>query len=128
MNETERFRKIIDILQAHNRGSDSFRDHEFFKDFSGEDFNNEEKIIEIIHKIEEYEVWDEAEKKYPTYIYENVRQNLGMNKYDTSRDEFIENMPRDEILDRVCYWNNLINFGDTIKEWIIDIYNVNLDN
>ena len=64
--------------------------------------------------------------KYPEYITESVRQNLGLEEKDTSQDSRIENMSHDEILDRVSTWGRLIGYGSTIRRWITDIYGVKL--
>ncbi len=69
-----------------------------------------------------------VENKYPDHIMEYVRQNLGLEAKDTSRDANINDMPRERILERVCNWNGLINHHDTIKGWIEDIYNVDLED
>jgi hypothetical protein len=55
-----------------------------------------------------------------------VRQNLGYEENDTTIDDTINKMKADNILDCVCNWNGLIHWGDTIKEWIEDIYKVKL--
>jgi hypothetical protein len=64
---------------------------------------------------------------YPDYIMEYVRQNLGLDANDTSRDVEIVRMSRDEILNRVCTWNGLIDYGATIKEWVGNIFEVELE-
>lgn len=61
------------------------------------------------------------------YILRYVRQNLGLDANDTSKDDIIAKMPKREILDRVCNWNGLINYGGQVKGWIEDIYGVELD-
>lgn len=126
MDKTERFKKVMEILQTHDMGSNSFRDYEFFNDFTEKDFDNEERIADVIQKIKEYELYDESDKKYPTYIYEIIRQNLGEDKYDISIDDIINNMDSDEVFKRVCIWNNIVNFDTTIKNWVKDIYGVTL--
>lgn len=68
------------------------------------------------------------ENKYFDSIMEDVRQNLGLEPDDTSRDEEINAMERQEILDRVCEWHGLINYGETIREWIEDIWGLDLDD
>lgn len=66
--------------------------------------------------------------KYLDSIMEAVRQNLGLEADDTSKDDEINEMTRQEVLDRVCKWNGLIGYADTIREWIEDIWGVDLDN
>lgn len=63
---------------------------------------------------------------YSEHIMSYVRQNLGLNGNDNSQDQEIMKMPKSEILDRVCEWEGLINYGSTIKQWIEDIYGIKL--
>ena len=64
---------------------------------------------------------------YPENILRLVRQNLDIEPTDTSMDEEINNMSRNEVLNRVCEWEGLIGYGRVIREWIKDIYGVDLD-
>ena len=64
---------------------------------------------------------------YPENILRLVRQNLDIESTDTSMDEEINNMSRNEVLNRVCEWEGLIGYGRVIREWIKDIYGVDLD-
>ena len=52
--------------------------------------------------------------KYPENIMRKVRGNLDLELDDTSRDGEIEGMSKREVFDRVCNWDGLINYGDTI--------------
>lgn len=63
---------------------------------------------------------------YPNYIMEKVRQRLGLEPYNTSRDEDINNMSRDEVFQHCLYWEGIIGYENTIKSWIKDIYGVEL--
>lgn len=66
--------------------------------------------------------------KYPEYIMGYIRQNLGLeDPEDKTEDDFINNMTKDEAFERVCNWNGLINYHNTIKGWVEDIYNIELD-
>ena len=64
---------------------------------------------------------------YPENILRLVRQNLDIEPTDISMDEGINNMSRNEVLNRVCEWEGLIGYGRVIREWIKDIYGVDLD-
>lgn len=64
---------------------------------------------------------------YPDAIMEAVRQNLGLEKNDTSMDDTIMKMSKDEVLDRVGTWNNLIGFGPSVRSWVEGIWGVDLD-
>lgn len=124
MNDTERFSKIMDICKANELGS--FRDHRFFDKLTDDELCNNEKVMETVNEIKSYNKYAEIDKKYPNYIYESVRQNLGKGQYDTSVDQRINEMNSDEVFERVCIWNNLINYDITIKNWVKDIYGVAL--
>ena len=79
-------------------------------------------------KIEKWYDSSEYEGKYPENIMEDVRERLGLESDDDSRDKEIMEMSKDKILDEVVKWNGLINYGDTIKNWVQDIYNIDLDS
>lgn len=67
-------------------------------------------------------------EKYPEHLVEYVRQNFGLEKDDTSLDGDILTMKKDVFFRRVLNWKGLINWGDTILDWVQDIYNVELKN
>ena len=68
------------------------------------------------------------DNKYPEYIMGYVRQNLGLDDPEVkTEDDFINSMSKDEILERVCNWNGLINYHNTVKGWVEDIYNIELN-
>ena len=62
-----------------------------------------------------------ADDRYPSVI-EAVRQNMGLEKDDESRDEEILQMSRDEVFRRFMTWNGIIGYEGTIKEAIEEIY------
>ena len=64
--------------------------------------------------------------KYPENIMRMVRGNLDLEFDDTSRDGEIEAMSKQEVLNRVCNWDGLIDYGDTIIKWINQIYGIDL--
>lgn len=64
---------------------------------------------------------------YPENILRLVRQNLDLDPTDTSMNDEINAMSRNEVLNRVCEWEGLIAYGKVIREWIKDIYGVDLD-
>lgn len=69
-----------------------------------------------------------TEPRYPNFIMEYVRQNLGVEEDDTSRDDEINNMLKKEVLARVLEWNGICGYTDDIIQWINDIYNINLED
>ena len=66
--------------------------------------------------------------KYPEYIMMCVKQNLGLDETDVSRDMEIYSMSRKEIFNAVFTWNGLIGYGNTIADWIEDIYKISLND
>lgn len=64
--------------------------------------------------------------KYPEYIMCYVRQSLGLQADDASEDDAINAMSGTEIFSRVCDWNGLLGYGDTIRVWIKDIFGKDL--
>lgn len=69
---------------------------------------------------------DAESGKYPAYI---VRVVLNQKELDDTKDNrsAIQQMTPNEVFESVCLWEGFINYADTIKSWIQDIYGVNLD-
>lgn len=67
------------------------------------------------------------ENKYPENIMICIRQRFDMSGSDTSKDDIINEMTPDEVFEEVCEWHGLIGYDYTIKSWIRDIYNIDLD-
>ena len=65
--------------------------------------------------------------RYPEYIMQKLRQRRDLEPEDKSEDEDINAMSPNEALDEVCMWEGLIDYGSTIREWVSDIYNVELE-
>lgn len=64
---------------------------------------------------------------YTTEIVEAVRQRFGLMYDDSSMDQDILVMSKNEIFNHVLSWNGLLGYDDTIKNWVLDIYDVDLD-
>lgn len=65
--------------------------------------------------------------KYPNYIMEYVRQRLGLETNDTSKDHEINEMTANEVFTDICGWKfGYSSWAATIKEWVDDIYGVEL--
>ena len=64
---------------------------------------------------------------YPEYILEILRQRKDLEEDDTSRDEEFQNLSANEVFDEVIKWDGLGNYADTIKQWVQDIYSVDLN-
>lgn len=66
--------------------------------------------------------------KYPEYIMKYLRQRKGLEEDDTSSDDRLNNMSRNEVFKEVLNWNGLLgNWDIDIKAWIKDIYGIDLD-
>ena len=65
--------------------------------------------------------------KYSENIMRKVRGNLNLELDDTSRDGEIEAMSKHEVLYRVCEWEGLFGYRDTIINWINQIYGIDLN-
>jgi hypothetical protein len=59
---------------------------------------------------------------YPEYILKMLRQRRGLDANDKSRDDVLNSMSMDQAFDEVCNWNGLINYGGTIRGWIMGVY------
>ena len=65
--------------------------------------------------------------KYSENIMRKVRGNLNLELDDTSRDGEIAVMSKREVLYRVCEWEGLFGYRDTIINWINQIYGIDLN-
>lgn len=66
--------------------------------------------------------------KYPEYIMKDLRQREDLDENDISLDSELIKMSKSEVFSEVLKWNGLLGSWDVgIKEWIKDIYGVNLD-
>ena len=66
------------------------------------------------------------QKQYSDFIMRAVRQNIGLDEDDTSRDEEIMEMSGEEIVDRYLTWNGIIgytyNIIDVVSQAIYEAY------
>lgn len=65
--------------------------------------------------------------KYPENIMRMVRGNLDLEADDANRDGEIKAMSKQEVFNRVCNWDGLIDYGNTIIKWINQIYGIDLN-
>ena len=128
MTRQERVKRYMEILNQYDEGN-SFYNWSILDTLSDDDLYNEEKIAEKINIIQKHESRIENNpNKYSENVMECVRQRFGLEKYDDSRDEEINQLSPDEVFDHVCNWNGLLGYATTIKTWIGDIYKVKFDN
>lgn len=66
------------------------------------------------------------QKQYSDFIMRAVRQNIGLEEDDTSRDAEIMEMDGEEIVDRYLTWNGIIgytyNIIDVVSQAIYEAY------
>lgn len=121
----ERVKRYMEILNKYDEGN-SFYNWDILDKLSDEDLYNEEKIMEKINIIQKHQERIENNlNRYPEKIMECVRQRCGLEKFDDSKDEEINQLSPDEVFDHVCNWNGLLGYASIIKSWIRDIYNIN---
>jgi len=66
--------------------------------------------------------------KYPDYIMRKLRQRRWLEPNDISSDEILNNFSPQQAFKEVLSWEGLINWDETIKLWINDIYSINIDD
>ena len=64
--------------------------------------------------------------KYSNTIMEMVRQHLGLEPYDASRDKEINEMSHNTVFTHVLEWEGILGYEYAIPLWIKDIYGVDL--
>jgi len=97
-------------------------------------YDNEEKMTrgdysQTFDSLDSAKNWIDQQvsaPKYTNYIMEKVRQHLGLEPYDTSRDEEINNMPHNAVFRHCLEWEGIIGYDNAIADWIHDIYGVTL--
>lgn len=125
MTSQERFNIIRDILEENDLPFCTSNIRQFDKI---SDMELIEGAKETVKKIRRYKEYTESNKiEYPENIMKCVRQNLGLDEMDASRDLEIYSMSRKEILNAVCTWNGLIEYGCTVAGWVEDIWQIKLD-
>lgn len=66
-------------------------------------------------------------KKYNKDVMKAVRQHLGYDENDTSMDEVIMKLPKEEVFERYCLWNGLIGgWYQCLLDAVESIYDVSL--
>lgn len=84
------------------------------------------KICGDITRMEKCERYER--NKYLEHIMEILRQRLGLDEDDTSRDEEINIYTPSEAFEEVLTWEGFLGYAYTIKSWIKDIYGIDLDD
>lgn len=127
MTRQERVKRYMEILDEHDEGNSGWN-WDILDKLSDKELFEENAILEKIAIIRAHsERLENPTNKYPESIMEDIRMRLGLEKYDTAKDEQINEMPKDVIFSMVCNWNGLLGYDSTIKTWIKDIYGIQLD-
>ena len=61
-------------------------------------------------------------KQYSNYLMRSVRQSMGLDKNDTSRDDVIMEMDSYELLDRFLEWEGIIGYTQKIVNILKEIF------
>lgn len=61
-------------------------------------------------------------------IMQYLRQRRWLEQNDTSQDDEIKEMSKQEVFEEVLIWNGMIGYGSTITNWIEEIFGVKLED
>lgn len=126
MTRQERVKRYMEILDEYDEGNSGWN-WDILDKLSDKELFEEDAILKKITIIREHsDRLENPTNKYPESIMEDIRMRLGLEKYDTAKDEQINEMPKDVIFSMVCNWNGLLGYDSTIKTWIKDIYGIQL--
>lgn len=126
MTRQERVSKYMEILDKYDEGNSPWN-WGVLDELSVQELFDENKVADKIHIIQKHQTrLENNSNKYSESIMECVRQRLGLERYDDSKDKEINQLSPDEVFDHVCNWNGLIGYATTIKSWIEDIYKMKL--
>lgn len=124
MTREERVKRYMEILDESERGNSS-RNWNILDKLTDTELFDETKVMECIGIIDKCDMrLENNPNKYPEYIMMCVRQILGIDAYDDSRDAEINKMSANEVFEHVCNWNGLLGYADTIKSWVTGVYKV----
>lgn len=62
------------------------------------------------------------QKQYSNYLMISVRQSMGLDEDDTSRDDTIMEMDSYELLDRFLEWEGIIGYTQKIVNILKEIF------
>lgn len=64
--------------------------------------------------------------KFPDPIMRKLRERLGLEAGDTTRDAEINRYGKFDAFCEVCNWEGIVDYGFTIAGWINDIFDIDL--
>ena len=62
------------------------------------------------------------QKQYSNYLMRSIRQSMGLDEDDTSRDDAIMEMDSYELLDRFLEWEGIIGYTQKIINILKEIF------
>ena len=65
--------------------------------------------------------------KYEEYIMRDLRQRLGLEPDDESKDDEIMLMSKDEAFESILEWEGIVGYASLNRSYVEDIYKVNLN-
>ena len=65
---------------------------------------------------------------YPNNIMIRLRERMGLDPDDDSRDTEIKLMSKMEVFENILEWEGFIGYTHAIVQWINDIFDVDLEN
>lgn len=116
-------KNIFTILERNNLSCCGIN-YRLYEEFSKK-LDNEQDIIEKINEYNDY--IESAVNKYSEDIMQFLRQREGLNKFDFSKDAELNVLSSNEAFEEVLKWK-LGGYSDTIKDWVKDIYGVDLND
>lgn len=63
---------------------------------------------------------------YSDFVIKAVRQHLGLNEHDSSRDDEINRMSKHELLNHCLEWEGIYGFTNYVLKYIDSIYETSL--
>lgn len=60
-------------------------------------------------------------------IIGDIREYLGVDRNDISKDDIIDNMPLNKIFHNWCEWNGLINHSRELRRVVGSIYGIDIE-
>lgn len=95
--------------------------YDFFKNIN---LDNSDEIKNALEKQQDYINY---KTDLSNHIMESLRERRGYDKYDITHDKDILKCSKESLLYDLFAWNGLVGYDDLVKEWIKEIYKVDLD-
>jgi hypothetical protein len=128
--EENRIRKLeedVDVLTKRldnfiNGVVDTIKNYPIWKNDKISEQKNEEKVEKDTKMV--YKNTERIDK----HIIGDVRENLGVARNDSLKDDEINRMSLNEIFSRWCEWNGYINLSKELRKVIGNIYGIDIES